>query len=172
MTTLYTNRLTLRPFREGDAVAMYKNWTYDERVARYCCWHPHNSIAETEDYLKMCLKSEYSWAITLNNTDEPIGSIDVVGVNSAGIPEIGYVLAYDYWGKGIMTESVSAVLNELFRCGFEKVGACHRVDNPDSGRVMEKCGMIYVRNCMTQRKFGSNEQCEVRCYEISLNSDI
>lgn len=48
MTTLYTNRLTLRPFREGDAAVMYKNWTYDERVARYCRWHPHNSIAETE----------------------------------------------------------------------------------------------------------------------------
>lgn len=167
MSTLHTERLILRPFRSGDAQAMYKNWTFDERVARYCRWYPHKNIAETEEYLQMCLEAEYSWAITLKDTNEPIGCIDIVGENSVGVPEIGYVLAHDYWGKGIMTEAVKSVLDELFRCGFEKVGACHNVDNPASGRVMEKCGMTYVRNCMAQKKFGSDEQCEVKCYEIS-----
>lgn len=99
MSILHTKRLTLRPFREGDAKAMYKNWTYDERVAKYCRWFAHNSIEETEDYLKMCLNAEYCWAITLKDIDEPIGCVDLVGINSVGVPEIGYVLAYDYWGK-------------------------------------------------------------------------
>ncbi len=167
MNTLYTAGLTLRPFRRGDAQAMYNNWTYDERVAKYCRWHPHKSIKETEAYLKMCLEAKYCWAITLKDKDEPIGAVDLVGTNSAGVPEIGYVLAYDYWGKGIMTEAVKAVLDELFCCGFEKIGSCHCVDNPASGRVMEKCGMTYVRNSMELKKFGSDELCEVRCYEIS-----
>lgn len=166
MNTLYTNRLVLRSFKEGDAEAMYKNWTYDERVARYCRWYPHTSIEVTEEYLKMCLGVEYCWAITLKDKDEPIGCVDLVGINSFGVPEIGYVLSYDYWGNGIMTEAVKAVLGELFRCGFDKVGACHCVDNPASGKVMEKSGMTYVRNCMAQKKFGSDEQCEVKCYEI------
>ena len=167
MSVLHTERLILRPFREGDAEAMFRNWTCDERVARYCRWYPHKDISETEEYLKMCLGTEYSWAITLKGRDEPIGCIDVVGENDVGVPEIGYVLAYEYWGQGYMTEVVRAVTEELFRYGFEKVGACHDVDNPASGRVMEKCGMIYVRSCMAQKKFGSDEQCEVRCYEIS-----
>ncbi|MGN0700772.1 MAG: hypothetical protein ACI4J8_07215 [Oscillospiraceae bacterium] len=34
MNTLYTSRLVLRPFREGDAAAMYKNRTWDERVRK------------------------------------------------------------------------------------------------------------------------------------------
>ena len=167
MSTIHTDRLILRPFRSGDAQAMYRNWTYDERVARYCRWHPHSGIAETEEYLKMCLEAEYCWAITLKCTDEPIGCIDVVGVNSVGVPEIGYVLVHDHWGKGIMTEAVKAAIEELFKCGFDKIGACHCIDNPASGRVMEKCGMHYVRSCMALKKFGSDEQCEVRCYEIS-----
>ena len=93
MNTLYTDRLVLRPFKKNDAEAMYKNWTYDERVARYCRWHPHTSIEITEEYLKMCLSAEYCWAITLKDTDEPIGCVDMVGINSVGVPEIGYVLS-------------------------------------------------------------------------------
>lgn len=174
MNTLYTNRLVLRPFRIGDAAAMYKNWTYDERVARYCRWYPHKSISETEEFLnwELCSGKEYSWAITLKENDEPIGSIDLVGVNSFGVPEIGYVLTYSYWGQGIMTEAVKAVIAELFRNGFEKIGACHKVDNPASGRVMEKCGMTYVRNYTAQKKFGSDEQCEVKFYEICKDNSF
>ena len=167
MSTLYTKRLVLRPFREGDAQAMYRNWTSDERVARYCRWYAHKDISETEQYLKFCLEAEHSWAITLKEKDEPVGCIDVVGINSVGVPEIGYVLAYEYWGRGLMTEAVQAVLEELFRCGFEKIGACHDVNNPASGKVMEKCGMTYIGSGTAQKKFGSDEQCGIKCYEIS-----
>ncbi len=167
MNTLYTDRLILRPFRPDDAQLMYTNWTSDERVARYCRWYPHNSITETEEYLKLCLDSEYCWAITLKDTDEPIGAIDLVGKNSVGVHEIGYVLSYKYWGNGLMTEAVKSVIEELFNCGFNTVGACHDINNPASGKVMEKCGMTYKRSCMAQKKFGSDELCEVKCYEIS-----
>lgn len=162
-----TERLILRPFRNGDAEAMFRNWTYDERVAKYCRWYPHKSIKETEEYLDLCIDKEYCWAITLKDCDEPIGAIDLVGTNSDGAAEIGYVLKHDCWGKGLMTEAVKAVIKELFRNGFDKVCACHNVDNPASGKVMEKCGMIYTRSCMAQRKFGSDEQCKVKYYEIS-----
>ena len=167
MNILHTDRLTLRPFKEGDAAAMYKNWTYDERVARYCRWYPHQSAAETEEYLKLCLGAEYNWAITLKDTDEPIGSVNVVGENDLGVSEIGYVLSHEYWGSGIMTEAVKAVIDELFRCGFDKIGACHDVSNPASGRVMEKCGMTYIKTSEELKKFGSDEKCTVRYYEIS-----
>ena len=166
MNTLYTERLVLRPFREGDAEHMYRNWTSDERVSRYCRWDAHKSVSDTEEYLKMCLSAEYCWAITLKDSDEPVGAIDLVGVNSFGVNEIGYVLSYDLWGKGLMTEAVKAVTAELLDCGFDKIGACHCVDNPASGRVMEKSGMTYVRNTMAQKKFASDELCMVRCYEI------
>ncbi len=169
MNTLYTDRLILRPFRSGDSYAMYKNWTYDERVARYCRWHPHKTIEETEAYLQLCLDAEYCWAITLKGNDEPVGCIDMVGVNSVGIPELGYVLMFPLWRQGIMTEALNAVISELFSLGYKKIEACHFVDNPASGRVMEKCGMKYIRNSITHKKFGSDELCEVKYYEISAD---
>lgn len=166
MNTLYTDRLILRPFRSGDEKAMYKNWTYDERVARYCRWYPHKDISETENFLNMCIEEEYCWAITIKGTDEPVGVVDLVGAYD-GVSEIGYVLMYEHWGKGFMTEAVKAVIEELFRNGFDKVAARHNVDNPASGRVMEKCGMVRTGTRTEPKKFGSEEMCEVICYEIS-----
>lgn len=166
MNTLYTNRLVLRAFRESDAMDIYKNWTQDERVARYCRWYPHRSISETKDYLKHCMEAKYCWAITEKEKDEVIGCVDVVGTCADGSLEIGYVLSYDYLGKGIMTEAVRGVVDELFSEGIKRICACHAVDHPSSGRVMEKVGMLYVRNDWTQKKFGSDEQCKVKWYEI------
>ncbi|MCD8086839.1 MAG: GNAT family N-acetyltransferase [Clostridiales bacterium] len=166
MNTLYTDRLTLRPFRETDAGAMYENWTSDERVARYCRWYPHQNLQETEAYLGQCLTNPFCWAITLRETDEPIGCVSLVG-EDAGVPELGYVLSCRYWGQGIMTEAVTAVIEELFRCGYETISAYHSVANPASGKVMVKCGMHYVGTGMTQKKFGSEELEQVNYYEIT-----
>ena len=56
MSILKTNRLLLRPLNLDDAEIMFKNWTYDERVAKYCRWYPHKSIDETKQLLKMYLE--------------------------------------------------------------------------------------------------------------------
>ena len=37
---------------ENDAKEMFKNWTYDERVAKYCRWYPHPNIEATEQLLE------------------------------------------------------------------------------------------------------------------------
>ena len=58
------------------------------------------------------MNAEYCWAITLKEDGEPIGAINLVGINSVGVPETGYMLMYDKWGKGIMTEAVKAVVEE------------------------------------------------------------
>lgn len=172
MSILQTNRLTLRPFREGDAEMMYHNWTLDERVAKYCRWYPHESVEVTKELLKMYLDDaalgfEYRWAITFRDEDEPIGAIDVVEVSEDGKnAEVGYVLSHKYWGQGIMTEALKTVIRTLFACGFSEIKACHHVDNPASGRVMEKCGMRFIGMAQTQEKFGSDKTCEVKCYSI------
>lgn len=175
MSIIKTERLLLRPFTESDAEAMYKNWTYDERVARYCRWYPHGSIEITEQLLNMYLNEasegfDYRWGIELTDGSELIGCIDVVGISEdSKTAEVGYVLSYDYWNRGIMSEALEAVINKLFDDGFEVVCAEHHVDNIASGKVMEKCGMKYTHDSRALKKFGSDEQCDVKCYEIRNN---
>ena len=44
-----------------------------------------------------------------------------------------------------MTEAVGALIARLKADGFRYAAATHDVLNPASGRVMQKCGMRYVR---------------------------
>lgn len=167
MKEIITERLVLRPFKSGDAPAVFKNWTSDDRVSNFCRWYTHNDVSETEQFLNYCISAEYCWAITLKEKDEPIGCIDMVGMNANGDPEIGYALSYNYWNKGIMTEAAKAIISDLFEKGYSKVEACHNVDNPASDKVMEKCGMTYTHDDEGIKKFDSDEKVKLKYYAIS-----
>ena len=55
MSVLITDRMVLRPFREEDAESMFRNWTSDEEVARYCRWYRHKNLKSTEYLLHLYL---------------------------------------------------------------------------------------------------------------------
>ena len=82
--------------------------------------------------------------ITIKDSDEPIGSIDVVDYVE-GIPEIGYCLSRKYWDKGYMTEACKAFSDYLFDIGFHAIVIEANVDNLASNRVIAKCGFVFER---------------------------
>ena len=145
---LKTERLVLRPFKKTDAEEMYKNWASDPVVTKYLTWTPHSSVEETRAILSVweeeskSLKS-YHWAITLGG--ELVGDVALVAVNDEDESAVsGYCLARKYWGMGIMTEAYREVLRYLFEeVGFRRIASSHAVANPASGKVMEKCGLLY-----------------------------
>ena len=55
--------------------------------------------------------------------------------------ELGYVITPKHWGKGYMTEALSAVLEYLLQNGYDEVRTGAFAENLASVRVMEKCGM-------------------------------
>ncbi len=56
--------------------------------------------------------------------------------------EVGYWYGRPYWGKGFATEALAAFLSEARKLGPLLAG--HFVDNPASGRVLEKGGFAYT----------------------------
>jgi ribosomal-protein-alanine N-acetyltransferase len=65
-----------------------------------------------------------------------------------------------------MTEALNAVIDFFFeQVGVNRVEACHDPQNPNSGKVMEKCGMRYEG---TQRQASFNNQgiCDLSWYAI------
>ena len=148
--TLETAHLILRRYRMEDYTAMYRNWASDPVVTRFLTWKPHSSEEVTREIVSGWVNryedpASYHWGITLKDSgsDEVIGDISVVHTDMR-IPsaEIGYCLSRKLWGKGIMTEALEAVKLFLFDEGFLRVCACHDVNNPASGRVMDKADLI------------------------------
>ena len=145
---LETERLLLRPFREADAEAMFRNWASDPAVTRYLTWPPHESVEASRAIAARWERESarldfYQWAVVPRSLREPIGSLSVVRMDEAvDAMELGYCIGRPWWGMGITAEAVRAVVTYLFReVGANRIAACHDVDNPHSGRVMEKAGM-------------------------------
>ena len=151
--TLQTDRLILRRFMESDAEAMFQNWASSAENLTYITWDPHSDVEVTRNSIRNWVSSYvnpnyYKWAICLKEKSEQvIGDISIVAIDENDSScEIGYVLGQAYWGYGIMTEALKAVLDFCFtQADFQKVRACYASLNSASGRVMEKAGMSYLK---------------------------
>ena len=161
--TIETERLILRPFTMEDAEAMYRNWASDDLVTRYVTWPTHESVEITRAVLADWTshygeKDHYKWAIVLKeNGPEPIGDISAHGIRENTLcATMGYCMSRAHWGKGVMTEALKAVIDFFFdEVGFNRVAADHDIENPASGRVMEKAGMRFEG---TARQGGRNNR--------------
>ncbi len=143
-----TDRLILRRFRVEDAEDMYANWASDSEVTRFLTWPVHSSVDVTKkllsDWITRYEDSGYfNWVMELKETGKIIGNISVVKLNeSVESADIGYCMSRVWWGQGLMPEALIAVMNYLFDVvGLNRIAACHDVNNPKSGRVMDKAGM-------------------------------
>lgn len=172
-----TDRLILRRYKIEDADAMYKNWASDSEVTKFLTWQPHPSVEVSrsiiEDWLKKYSDEKYyQWAIVLkDNGNEPIGDISVVHMNEdISMVHIGYCLGRAWWRRGIMSEALKAVTDFMFdTVEVNRVEARHDPRNPNSGKVMQKCGMKYEG---TLRSADRNNQgiCDA-CYYALLRSE-
>ena len=159
---LETERLILRRFQLSDAPDFFRNITSDPEVNRFLTWENLSSAAETEELLKNFINryenpERYCWAIVVRETGEVIGTIAAPTVkNRTEALEVTYAIGKAWWGKGIATEALKAVMAFLFdRVGANRIEAGHDVNNPGSGRVMQKAGM---RQEGIHRQAGRNNQ--------------
>lgn len=143
-----TERLIFRRFISEDLDSIYCNWTSDGEVTRYLSWNVHESVDVTRQVLESWLEeyqntSNYHWAIVLKDIDQPIGSISLLNFSAQHCKaEAGYCIGSRWWGQGIMTEALKAVIAYAFRVlGLNRLETCHDVLNAASGKVMQKAGM-------------------------------
>ena len=146
--TIETKRLILRPYSMQDAEAMFVNYANDPEVTKFLTWEPHGKIENTVALLaewvpKYDDMSQYNWGIVLKQSQEIVGGIGAIDIVENDMRcEVGYCVSKFCWGQGIMSEALAAVLGFLFtRVGFNRIQAKHDLNNPASGRVMEKNGM-------------------------------
>ncbi len=174
---LETDRLILRRFEREDAEAMYKNWASDEAVTKYLTWpaHPSQEISQMviEDWVnEYSNQNYYHWAIVLkDNGTEPIGDIAVVNMKEdISMANIGYCIGRAWWNKGITSEALKAVMDFLFDVvDVNRIELRHDPRNPNSGKVMKKCGLKY-EGTLRCSDYNNQGICDA-CYYALLKSE-
>lgn len=141
-----TERLVMRPLTADDAADVFE-WTGDPRVARYMIWSTHPDISVTEEWLRTLsdLENEYVWGFVRKNDGKLIGSGSIRFRTDENRWSFGYNIRCDCWNKGYTTEATLRMMDYVReKHGAKCFVAEHAVENPASGRVIEKCGLHFT----------------------------
>ena len=143
-----TTNLVLRRPQPEDAQAIFDNWAQDTEVTRFLTWKPHTNIGQTREFITWsCQRAEDGernpFIIESADSHSVIGMIDANPSNAHSVM-LGYVLARNWWGQGLMAQAARA-LAELCLAEPEiwRVWAGCAPQNGQSARVMEKAGLVY-----------------------------
>jgi len=148
----------IRPLHAADAAPWFHYLT-DPRVfelTSYDIRSVEEVSATIDDYIARGQANQLTrWAIASVHDD---GLIGTCGFHSSSPrdqrAELGYDLSPMFWGRGIATDVVAAVVGAAFGAtDLNRVDALARVDNTRSHRVLEKCAfsregrLAQYRNC-------------------------
>lgn len=165
-----TDRLILRPLTKEDAESVYV-WVSDPRVTRYMPYLTYTDIKEVEKWI-LSLKSQESnsFGFVLKENDLLIGSGDIGYNSEKGAWDFGYNIRYDYWNKGLATEAAKCMMKFAYeKYGAQDFSANHAIDNPSSGRVIEKCGLKF-HHYGEYSKFDGSEKFKAKFYFAHIES--
>lgn len=167
-----TPRLLLRPGFPEDAPALAAAIA-DEQLIRnlgrvpwpYGLCDAQSFLARPADpYLPSCLVTERTAGAPLL-----VGGCGLHRRESGAV-ELGYWIARPYWGRGLATEAARAVIDIARALRLPALEAGHFLDNPASGRVLEKLGFTPTGVIAPRFCLGRGEEVPTRFYRLPLRA--
>jgi RimJ/RimL family protein N-acetyltransferase len=111
MDEILTPRLRLRRARPEDAGPLFEVFA-DPRAMRYWSTPPHSGIEDTRRFVQTMIDAPRE------TSDDFVIELGGRVVGKAGcwrLPEVGYILHPDLWGRGLAHEAMQAVIGRMFR---------------------------------------------------------
>lgn len=171
---LKTPRLHLRELRLADAEAIFRIFANDAVTEFYDCatfQRMEQAVAMTQGYMnRFAQQRGIRWGITLANSNEFIGTCGYNGWTSSSFhSDIGYALAYPYWGQGLMTEAVAAMVDYGFtQMRLNRIEAWVMPGNHASVRLLQKLG-FQVEGVLRQRGYWKEAFHDVILFSLLRN---
>jgi RimJ/RimL family protein N-acetyltransferase len=171
-----TERLLLRPGWAEDAPELARAIA-DEQVVRNLATAPWPYRHEDAEAFLAAPRDPAmpSFLITERTEGAPriVGSCGL-GRRPSGAVEMGYWIARQHWGKGFATEASQALIEIAKTLKLPRLEASHFLDNPASGRVLEKLGFVATGMSATRYSCARGGEAMARIYRLSLKgrSDV
>ncbi len=156
--TFETARLLIRPLVPEDAEAAFR-WCGDPQVNTWMVYPLYHRVEDVRAWLESRDADDpdnYDEGIVLKSTGELIGSGGMRFHPERNAWEIGYNLRADRWGHGYTVEYLTALTDRIRKTRpVEAIDGIFAAENQRSRRVMEKLGMVYVRDTAFDKTDGS-----------------
>jgi [ribosomal protein S5]-alanine N-acetyltransferase len=144
---LVLKKCTIRPWRLDDAesVARHANNRKVWLAVRDTFPHPY-TIDDAHEFIRGAIAEQPATRFCIEINGTAVGGIGVhpgqdVHRHTA---TVGYWLGEEFWGRGIMTEAVTAVTDFSFEnFPLRRISAEVFANNPASARVLEKAGFVF-----------------------------
>ena len=143
---LETDRLILREIVPADAEELFRIFSNAETMQFWSC-RPYISVQQAYELIESMAEAKrcgtaIHWAITLRGDNRLIGKC---GYNewrkTHRRGDISYIIARECWGKGIVSEALSPVLDYGFKdMNLHSVEAGVTPGNDGSTRMLERLG--------------------------------
>lgn len=169
-----TERLLLRQFASEDAEAVLRHFSSRELYV-YMDFDPIGTIEEAEQLIawgRRLATNEAGafWGLFDRESGCLLGSLNYNRERddpaSAHRVNIGYDLAKDDWGRGLVPEAVRATLPYVFGpMGFSRVETTVHVQNYRSMRVLAKCG-FRIEGVLREHKLIGGELADMMAFAL------
>ncbi|WHZ05592.1 GNAT family protein [Neobacillus sp. YX16] len=143
-----TDRLFLRKATKVDANHMF-TYLSNKDVVKHMGLEPFQTLNDVYDEINWYQSiydegSGIRWGITLKDSDKVIGSCGFLNIKSKHHrAEVGFELSKEYWGKGIASEALEAVLRYGYQhFQLERIEALIEPNNVPSQKLVERQGFI------------------------------
>ncbi|CAN2532940.1 Acetyltransferase [Methylocapsa aurea] len=148
--TLFTKRLRLRGWRDSD-LEPFAELNADPRVMQFyprTLDRARSNASADRIRAKLNVRGFGLWAVEAPDVAPFLGYVGLAepAFCSHFTPcvEIGWRLAYPYWGQGYATEAATAALDHAFHAlSLSEVVSFTALGNRRSRRVMQRLGMSY-----------------------------
>ena len=165
-----TARLLLRPGWAEDAPALAAAIA-DERIVRNLATAPWPyRLRDAEAFLARPRDPILpSFLVFERTAGEPrlVGSCGLGRTPSGGV-ELGYWIARHFWGRGLATEAAAPLIEIARALRLPRLQASYFLDNPASGRVLEKLGFEPVGITAPRHSCGRGAEAPAHLLRLEL----
>ncbi|WP_338501122.1 GNAT family N-acetyltransferase [Sphingomonas kaistensis] len=165
-----TERLLLRPGWAEDAPALAKAIA-DEAIVRNLALAPWPyGLDEARAFLDKTADPVLPSFLLLRRTagaPELVGGAGFGRTPGGGV-EIGYWIARAHWGNGYALEAGRQLIEIARTMGLPRLEAGHFVDNPASGRVLEKLGFHPTGRTVPRHSCARGGEVPCRLFALDL----
>jgi len=138
VTTLHTERFTMRPLQEADTAALYPTLSNDDQCL-YLTRPAFTSHEELWGWLADPAWPGLTW-IAVREDGSVAGRFVAHTAHEEGVEEIGYITCLDAQGQGVASECTRALIAHRFESGARKLTAEVDTRNTASVKLLERLG--------------------------------